>query len=189
MLEAIMTRPGATARELAEALGTSPPRLHYHLNILRDAGLIRPATDAPSRGKGPAAAGFVATDGEFLARASSGAGADAKRLAALIAHAATAGFEAAGDDWQQDARGEARTVARCGHEALAPHEVEAVWSHLKQIEAIVQRARERRRRSGALVEATAFVGLCLSRASGRRLPDGFAGWESGSGTTSKRAQR
>lgn len=189
MLEAILTRPGATARELADALGTSPPRLHYHLNILRDAGLIRPAPVGRSRGKGPAAIGFVATDGEFLARASARAGQHGKRLAFLLAETAAAGFAAAGQKWQQSEPSGPRNFVRCGHEALAPQEVEAVWAHLKQIEAIVQRARERRRRAGALVGASTFVGLCLAATGDPRLPDGFSGWESGNGHADGRGQR
>ena len=172
LFEAVVTRPGVTARELAEALGTSPPRLHYHLNILRAAGLIRLAQEARSSEKGPAAVGFEAARADFLARAVDADAANGLMLSELLVQAAQAGFASAGERWhRRDGRG-SRTLVRCGHEALTPSEVEAVWSHLKQIEAILQRARERRRRSKSIVAASCFVGVCLSGVVGSQLPDG-----------------
>lgn len=58
VLEAVRARPGVDARGLAEALGTRPPKLYYHLKILVAAGLLR-ELDGGDGGSGD--------DGEFAA--------------------------------------------------------------------------------------------------------------------------
>ena len=195
LLEAIATKPGTTARELADALGTSPPRLHYHLNLLTRAGLVRtmePATD----GQG-GAAGFEVATPNLLRDAESRLGEDPGRLADLLADLLE---DLVGEDVGLAAKawkgGGGANWARTGHEALAAHELEAVRGHLQAIEAIFDRARTRRLRSASLVQATARLSFALSVPLEPGFPTGLLGWSerpdpgrSGGSAASKRRPR
>ena len=198
LLEAIATRPGATARELAEALGTSAPRLHYHLNIMVKAGLVRSLPQEAARSAGSSARDFPrggergrpngssTATGYELARAPAlraglgGHRTASERLSALLVELASAGIAeaefAAETPPRQDGEARATGFARCGREALAPHEVDSLHAHLREIDAIFGRARERRRRAKSLVAASVFVSICVASVSTPSLPDGLIGW-------------
>lgn len=178
ILEAIATRPGIRARDIAEAMGTSAPRLHYHLKILTKFGLVRvvegAADDSEDRGFG---AGFEIVRPPQLRdsdRMESGARARLKSLVVgLGSDGMTAAAAAAG---KQTGDAGSISFARCGHEALAPHEIEAVLGHLQGIEAILARASERRRRAQVITRATVFLSYGLGPVDASTLPDGMPGW-------------
>jgi DNA-binding transcriptional ArsR family regulator len=178
ILEAIATSPGIRARDIAEAMGTSAPRLHYHLKILTKVGLVRvvagAADDSEDRGFG---AGFEIARPPRLRDSDRMESADRARLKSLVVglgfEGMTAAAEAAGKR-SGDAGG--ISFARCGHEALAPHEIEAVLGHLQGIEGILARASERRRRTQVVSRATVFLSYGLGPVHSSTLPDGMPGW-------------
>lgn len=176
MLEAICASPGIDARSLAEALESSPPRLHYHLNILVAAGLIETRGDIDRRNRrGPTAVGFVARFGALGGQFVAGQGVDRKgvqvvREVAESAFELVTGFAAGSSD------GPVGKFA-LSHEALEPEEIEEVRAHIARIEVILAGARARRHRQGALVRATVFVGICLAAVVDPILPFGPVGWD------------
>ena len=178
MLEAICASPGIDARSLAEMLDSSPPRLHYHLNILLSAGLIESRGDVDRRNRrGPTAVGFVATLGALGGQFVAGHGVDRQaikvtREVADSAFEALTGFEAGSSD---------APIGKLSltHEALEPEEIEEVRSHIARIDEILAGARARRHRKGALVRATVFVGICFAAIVEPILPFGPVGWDSG----------
>lgn len=170
LLEAVATKSGATARDLADALGTSAPRLHYHLNILVQVGLLR------SVAGGVNGVGYEVAQMPALQANGGHASSGERRIRALAVELATDGMNAAGSSSESDAQDGHASFARVGHEALAPHEVESVQAHLREIEAIFGRARERRTRARSLVGASVFLSICLESIHAPTLPDGLVGW-------------
>jgi len=178
ILEAIATKPGIRARDIAEAMGTSAPRLHYHLKILTNAGLVRAvdgtadATD--ERGFG---AGFEIARPPQLRESDDMESAAFARLKALVVGLGSEGIAVSADAaGKQPSKAGGSSFARCGHEALAPHEIEAVIGHLQGIEAILARASERRRRSHSVSRASVFLSYGLWLIASATLPDGVPGW-------------
>jgi len=167
ILEAVATKPGATARDLAAALGSSAPRLHYHLNILVQTGLLRPLAG------GVSGAGYEVVEVPRFRSRCEADGSASVRLGRLIVEVVTAGIRAA-----KPSRGRAdgASFARAGHEALAPHEIRLVEAHLRGIDAILERAKDRRRRSRSLVRASVFLSLCFTAVDSPTLPDSVLGW-------------
>lgn len=168
LLEAVATKPGATARDLADALGTSAPRLHYHLNILANAGLLRSVSG------GVNGAGYEVAQMPSLQ--SNGEGSGEGRIRTLLVELVTSGMSSIGRSSDSDPQDGQASFARAGHEALAPHEIESVQAHLREIEAIFGRARERRTRARSLVGASVFLSICLASVQAPTLPDGLVGW-------------
>lgn len=178
ILEAIATRPGIRARDIAEAMGTSAPRLHYHLKILTNAGLVRAVDGVVDTSEERAfGAGFEIMRPPQLRESEQMDTAAFTRLKALVvalgSDGLTAVAEAAGKQSKEAGRW---SFARCGHEALAPHEIEALLGHLQGIEAILARASDRRRRSRSVSRATVFLSLGLGLIDSETLPDGVPGW-------------
>lgn len=177
ILEAIATKPGIKARDLADAIGTSAPRLHYHIKILVRAGLIRatasPTGDSEERVAGT---GFEIARTPSLRESAHPGNAAFQRLADLFVEHASNGVAAAAAEIARNGAVGGFSVARCGHESLAPHEVEAVLGHLQAIEGVMERARERRRRAKAVSKASVFMTYCLCPVYATTLPDGMPGW-------------
>lgn len=170
LLEAVATRPGATARDLADALGTSAPRLHYHLNILVQAGLLR------SVAGGVGGVRYEVAQMPALQANGGHASSGERRIRALAVELAKDGMNSAGSLSESEAGDGHASFARVGHEALAPHEVESVQAHLSEIEAIFGRARKRRTRARSLVGASVFLSICLESIHAPTLPNGLIGW-------------
>lgn len=178
ILEAIATKPGIRARDIADAMGTSAPRLHYHLKILTKAGLVRAidgvADASEERGNG---AGFEIARPPQLRQPDRMDAAAFARISALVVGLGAEGMTAAARVvGKQTVDFGCSSVARCGHEALAPHEVEAVLGHLQGIEAILARASERRRRNHSVSRASVFITYGLGLIDSSTLPDGIPGW-------------
>lgn len=167
MLEAIGSSGGTDARRLAEALGSSPPRLYYHLRILVDAGLVR-AVDEPGRraGRGPAAVTYEPALPELPLEFFTRDGVARERSAKLLHAVAAAGLEAV-----VPTNGHARGVADFRHESLTESELIDIQRHVEGIRHILNQARGRRRKRAALEVATAFVGVCVAPLSEQTLPD------------------
>jgi hypothetical protein len=67
---------------------------------------------------------------------------------------------------------EATPDASCfTREALRPDEIEKIRRLVGEIGEILKIARDRRRASGSLSAATAFVGVCLAKLKSETLPD------------------
>lgn len=161
LLEAIETSPGVDARRLAQAIGSSPPRLYYHLKILTAAGLIRerngPERQAP---RGPSAARYERCGGvdprEFLGED----GVLDEHLNRLREHVL------------EDGRPSSTLEFAAFHrEALLPDEVDRVRYLMQELRKLLSGARARRRSVKSLDPATVFVGLCLVRNRVATLPD------------------
>jgi len=167
MLEAIGASGGTDARRLAEALGSSPPRLYYHLRILVDAGLVRAVDDTARRaGRGPAAVTYEPALPELPLEFFTRDGVARERSAKLLHAVATAGLEAA-----VPTNGHARGVADFRHESLTDSELIDIQRHVEGIRHILNQARGRRRKRAALEVATAFVGVCVAPLREQTLPD------------------
>lgn len=161
LLEAIRTCPGVDARRLAQAIGSSPPRLYYHIKILVDAGLIREANHGSrSSSRGPAATRYECCDGVLPAVVLGPAGVRAEHFSRVR----TQVFDEKGPEATPDASCFTR-------EALRPDEIEKIRRLVGEIGEILKIARDRRRASGSLSAATAFVGVCLAKLKSETLPD------------------
>jgi DNA-binding transcriptional ArsR family regulator len=177
ILEAIRATPGSSARELADALGTTVSRIHYHLRILLDAGLIAPRSDA--RGGAEASrysAAFVEFPPGFFGRA---AGVEARRE--QLMHAlARQGLRHASRG-RRPRRGEPAPRAPRPNEEQAQHfsrlerlderDLAEVLRHAAEISRIVESARARRTRGAPIAAATHFVGVCVTPLRAPALPD------------------
>lgn len=167
MLEAIGSSGGTDARRLAAVLGSSPPRLYYHLRILVDAGLVR-ANEEPARrpGRGPAAVIYEPALPELPPEFFTRDGAARERSARLLHAVAATGLEAA-----VPTNGHARGIADFRHESLSDTEIVEIQRHVEGIRHILNQARNRRRKRATLEAATAFVGVCVAPLSAQTLPD------------------
>lgn len=174
LLEAVRSAPCSTARALASALGTTVPRLHYHLRILIDAGLLLAESGGP-----------LATDatrysarferfpkGFFLEGDES-----SPRRAAYVRMLTAQGLKhAVAPPSRNRARRvdpseapvERRLFSRL--ERLGSEDLRDVLHHAEQIRRIVERARDRRD-GGGVASATHFVGVCVTPLRSPALPD------------------
>ena len=177
LLEAICATPGIEARALAEALDSTAPRVHYHLNILVRAGLITPAgPDAPegekANARGHSATGFRAVFRMIPQECFAGTAEAESRALRLLREVAEEGIAS------MSPRGKPRNgLARFGHEALSANELDEVVLHLTRVREILDRARSRRHQRGGVSRASAFVGFCVGAVVDPRLPDGPLGWD------------
>jgi hypothetical protein len=201
VLEAVRARPGVDARGLAEALGTRPPKLYYHLKILVAAGLLREldggdgdlaagngestggSNGSSARGsarwasrgspRGPAATGYHATLDDHPEGFFDAHPEAAARSLKLTNGIAQAGIKAALSP--KSARVASRSVSDFRNEALDAAEIEAIRGHIEAIRGILGAARARRRSRRELMRATAFVGVCIAELERAVLPDGPVG--------------
>lgn len=165
LLEAIGERPRVDARTIAETLGASPPRVYYHLKILREAGLLVSENEqGRRRARGPEARVYRTSFDDLASylRTHGHAG----DLEPIMQELAASGVS---DAVRSAARGEGR--ARFMHEALTPEEIAEVEGCLGRISAVLDGARRRRRAADAIGLATVFVGACLARPPQPTLPD------------------
>lgn len=176
VLESIRAAPRSSARELATALETTVSRLHYHLRILIDAGLIMPDTRAPAS---TAAARFSATFNEYP-RGFFGSAAEAyarrAQLAAALAKQGLVHVHAAPPKSRRLRRSESllsadsvRNFSRL--ERLDERELREVLHHAGEISRIVEKARARRTGGAPVAAATHFVGVCVTPLRAPALPD------------------
>lgn len=169
LLEAVRARPGVDARALAEAIGSSAPRLFYHLKILVKSGLIEaePANNRRSA-RGPVAmvyraccpdftAGFFARDTRAAERS--------RKLDRMLADEALSTVFAKSDDGR-------RSWTLFRWEALRDDEIAAIRGHAEAIERILQAAQGRRRREGSIPRANMQVSLLMAPLGRPTLPDG-----------------
>jgi DNA-binding transcriptional ArsR family regulator len=175
ILEAIRAAPGIDARALSSALKTNAPRLYYHLNILRESGLIvgvdgkdggDPATGRRGS-RGPEAVTYRASartfpDGFFsrheIAR---------RRAKTIMRDLFTRGLELS---FASESDGKCTTLARSEH--LSATEASRVKGLLRQIDEILDGARARRHSGSQVLAATHFVGCALCELGDGQLPDG-----------------
>jgi DNA-binding transcriptional ArsR family regulator len=175
ILEAIRAAPGIDARALSSALKTNAPRLYYHLNILRESGLIvgmdgKDADDSGSarRGtRGPEAVTYraptrVFPDG-FFSRHELGR----RRAKTIMRDLFARGLDTS---FASESTEKCTTLARSEH--LSPSEASRVRSLLKQIDEILDGARARRHSGAQILAATHFVGCAFCEVGDGRLPDG-----------------
>ena len=168
LLEAIRAKPAIDARALAKAMGASPPRLYYHLNILLQSGLVVPCDEQDRQtSRGPAAALYRAAFDRFPEGFFDGDGRTAARRGKVMRELAELGL-----DYAASQRGSGRVTADFRHEALFDEEIDEVFQHVAEIRRILDRARSRRHHERALGRATAFVGICVSTLGTPVLPDG-----------------
>jgi len=174
ILEAIRAAPGIDARALSSALKTNAPRLYYHLNILRDGGLIVGVDGKPGgelttgrRGsRGPEAVTYRASartfpDG-FFSRHEIGR----RRAKTIMRDLFTRGLELS---FASESDGKCMTLARREH--LSSAEALRVKGLLRQIDEILDGARARRHSGSQTLAATHFVGCALCELGDGELPD------------------
>ena len=161
LLEAIETAPGVDARRLAQAVGSSPPRLYYHLKILVDAGLIQVANHgARASARGPAATCYECCTGVVPSAILGAAGVRAEHFSRVRSQIFDAKRPAAEPD-----------IACFAREALRADEIDSVRRLMRELKQILSAARARRRNGRALAPATAFVAMCLADLRVPTLPD------------------
>jgi DNA-binding transcriptional ArsR family regulator len=161
LLEAIETSPGVDARRLATAIGSSPPRLYYHLKILVSAGLVRECGGAVHGSpRGPSAARYESCRRVEPSELLGEDGVVGEQLSRLREHVLKKG-RASG----------ALEIASFHREALLPEEVERARGLLSELRQLLAAARARRRNGRSLERASVFVGMCLVRIREGTLPD------------------
>jgi DNA-binding transcriptional ArsR family regulator len=171
IFEAIRAAPGSSARDLAIALATTVSRLHYHLRILLEAGLIVSKADGRA---GAEAARFSAAFAEYPAGFfGSAEGAEARREQLMHALAKQGLLHASRGRRTRRAEGAARGPVRhfSRLERLDEREVAEVLRHAAEISRIVEAARTRRSGGAPVAAATHFVGVCVTPLRAPALPD------------------
>lgn len=195
LLEAVLVEPGVGARRLADLMGTSPSRVHYHLRVLMDASLVEvvrtegadpgaaevgtakgrssPTRDGPRSGSRRLGVnGFRSRLVGFPSTLFNGNRRSDERAVQLVCDvAASAIRELAKVPTDPEGR---LILAR---EALSSRELDRVERHFEQIRRVIHGARERRRRAGSLTSAKVMVGLWLGLLGEPSLPDGLFEWD------------
>ncbi len=169
LFESIWSCPGTDARVLAQNLKTSAPRLHYHLKILLEAGLIGLSEESGRRGRrGPAGMTYCVAHDPLPSDFYDADPTAVSRRGTLLRELADVGLR----DTPPDG-----VLAHCTsdfrHEALSLDELEQIAESMARIRLILSAARSRRHQERALAPATAFVGVCLAPLNGTSFPHGL----------------
>lgn len=197
LLEAVLVEPGVGARRLADLMGTSASRVHYHLRVLMAASLVEmvrvdavdaDAVDVGTVKNGPTSArrgqrrssrrsganGFRSSLDGFPTTLFNGNHRSDERAVQLVCEvAASAIRELAKVPTKPDGR------VLFAREALSSSEVERVQRHFEEIRGVIHQARKRRRSAGSLTSAKVMIGLWLGLLGEPSLPDGLFEWDAG----------
>jgi DNA-binding transcriptional ArsR family regulator len=180
ILERLRHAGAASVADLARLTGRSPTALHYHVALLRRAGLLRPAGRRPA-GKGSealyrlAAARFAVVGDRRTGR---GLGAAARTLAATLRLAQREGTRAIHDGRAAGSGPGRRLHARRHSARLSPAALARVNRLIEAIERVFSRELDReararrlgRRRRAGDEDAGRMVALTLLLAPSGRVP-------------------
>ena len=159
LFEAVRRCGGCSAQQLARSVGMSSPLTHYHLKLLAAAGLLHNAKGKRYRDKGGL---FTATTDRIDLAVDVRDTAQVRRARSLM------------DSWTERAASSSHAadgpMAWQHLEALTKSERRAVQSHMRAIEAVLERAGTRRGGTLGAADATHAVTVRMQALSAPALP-------------------